>query len=148
MTEIDLEQALLHEVSRPNYQPVKDESVNLSASIRNLGLTPLNDVEFWFTAITPEGETKILFEQKLDLNVNESRTMNAYFRIDDWGIYTLRAIVNPNVTIFESNFENNALSQTLRVSISPLQLSNVLARPNYFKRNQKDIKDNQECCVT
>ncbi|MBC8235644.1 M20/M25/M40 family metallo-hydrolase [bacterium] len=123
-----------------NYQPVKGESVNLSASIRNLGLTPLSDVEFWFTAITPEGEIQILFEQKLDLNVNESQTMNASFRIDDWGIYTLRAIVNPNVTIFESNFENNTLSQTLRVSTSPLQLLNVLARPNYFKRNQKDIK--------
>ena len=123
-----------------NHQPVKGDTVNLSASIRNLGPTSLNDVEFWFTAITPEGEIQRLFEQKLDLNVNESRMVNASFRIDDWGVYSLRAIVNPNVTIFEPNFENNTLQQILKVSISPLQISNVLARPNYFKRNQEGGK--------
>lgn len=123
-----------------NHQPIKGDTVNLKASIRNLGPTPLNDVEFWFTVVTPESESQILFEQRFDLNVNESRTANANFRIEYWGVYTLRAIVNPNVTIFESNFENNTLQQILKVSISPLQLSNVLARPNYFKLNQKDIK--------
>ena len=123
-----------------NHQPVKGDTVNLSVSIRNLGPTPLNDIEFWFAVVTPEGETQIVFEQKFDLNVNESQMVNAQFRIDDWGIYTLRAIVNPNVTIFESNFENNTLQQILKVSFSPLQLSNVLARPNYFRRNQEGSK--------
>ncbi|MBM3235291.1 M20/M25/M40 family metallo-hydrolase [Candidatus Poribacteria bacterium] len=119
-----------------NYQVSKGDTVNLSAAIRNLSSIPLNDIEFWFTIVTPEGKVRIL-EQKLNLNVNESQTVNNYFRVDDWGVYTLRAIVNPNVTIFEPNFENNVLQQTLKASISPLQLSNVLARPNYFKLNQK-----------
>jgi hypothetical protein len=123
-----------------NYQPARGDTVNLSASIRNLSPIPLNDVEFWFTVVTPEGKFQILFEQKFDLNVNESQTVNAYFRVDDWGIYTLRAVVNPNVIIFEPNFENNVLQQTLKASISPLQLSKVLALPNYFNLNQKSSK--------
>jgi len=123
-----------------NQQAAKGDTVNLSASIRNLSSNPLADIEFWFTAITPEGETQILFEQEFDLSINGVQTVNASFRVDNWGIYTLRAIVNPNVAIFESNFENNVLQKTLKVSTSPLQLSNVLARPNYFKRSQKDVK--------
>ncbi|MBC8459954.1 MAG: M20/M25/M40 family metallo-hydrolase [Deltaproteobacteria bacterium] len=117
-------------------QLAKGDTVNLSASIRNLGTKDVDDIEFWFTVVTPKGETLVFFEQLINLAVGDTKTLHATFRVDDWGIYTLRAIINPNVTFFEPNFENNVQQQHLKVTTSPLYLSDVRARPPLFSRDK------------
>ena len=120
-----------------NPTPIRGDTVRLFAVVRNFGPGAVANAEVQFIVIMPDGEMRIIGAEKLNLETGVPQTVSGEFRVDDWGEYTIRVVVNPNVTIFEQNYDNNVLEKVMKVSSSTLRLSGISVYPNPLKFNEE-----------
>jgi len=124
-----------------NLQPKKGDTVGLTVVVRNLGPGAVADVEVQFIVMMSDGEIQIIEAGKLNLDVDAFQTVNGVFSVNDWGKYTIRAVVNPNVKIFEQDYANNVLERTINVSSSTVRISDMFIYPNplEFKEDSQTL---------
>ena len=125
-------------ISVSNPTPTKGELVELSATVKNGGPVAVNGILTQFAVVHPDGETKQLAKQRVNLDVGGSQTVQATFTPTAWGQFTLRAVVNDDTTVFESEFGNNRIETPLIVTDSGVVIENVIAYPNPISFNQWD----------
>lgn len=117
---------------------IKGDIARPAAVVRNLGPGAVTDVEVQFIVIMPDGKTQIIEAGSLDLEADAFQTVGGEFQVDDWGQYTIRAVINPNVTIFEQDYDNNSLEKVISASSSTLQISGLSVYPNPLGLNEKN----------
>ena len=121
-------------VSNPS--PTKGDEVTISANVTNAGPIPVENITVQFIVVNPDGSTETLPEQSVDLSVNQPTTVTARFTPTTWGVFTLRATVNDDTRVFESNFNNNRIESELTVANPSVTIENIVAYPNPLRLNQ------------
>ena len=121
-------------VSNPS--PTKGDEVTISANVTNAGPIPVENITVQFVVVNPDGSTETLPEQNVDLGVNQSKTVTTRFTPTTWGVLTLRASVNDDTRVFESNFNNNRIESELTVANPSVTIENIVAYPNPLRLNQ------------
>ena len=124
------------EISVSNPAPTKGDEITITADVSNAGPIPVENITVQFVIISPNGTSETLPEQSIDLSVNQSKTVSARFTPATWGVFTLRAIVNDDTRVFESNFNNNRLETELTVANPSITIENIIAYPNPLRLNQ------------
>ena len=109
----------------------------ITAEVTNAGPVPVENITVQFVVINPDGSAETLPEQSVDLGVNQSETVSARFTPTAWGILTLRALVNDDTRVFESNFNNNRIETELTVANPNVTIENIIAYPNPLRLNQQ-----------
>lgn len=120
-------------------QVERDQSISIFAQIRNNADVDLEDIEVKIVADC-NGKSRNILDEKLDLQANEIHSVTSNFELNQWGTHTIRGIVNPELTIFESDFTNNIIEQEIVVSDNQVALEDVIAYPNPFDPNTDDGK--------
>ena len=100
------------------------------------GPIPVENIAVQFIVVNPDGTSEILPEQRVDLSVNQPKTVSDRFTPATWGVHTLRAIVNDDARVFESNFNNNRIETELTVADPRVTIENIVAYPNPLRLNQ------------
>jgi hypothetical protein len=113
-----------------NSSPAKDEVIDISARIKNLGPGMAQDVKYKLVAVLPSGRLETLIEGKANLEVNKPIEVTASSQLKEWGTYKIRAVVNPDFDIFETRFENNIIEKPLIVSSEALKIDGIAIYPN------------------
>ena len=90
-----------------------------------------------FVAVHPDGVTEVIAEQRVDLDVAQSQTVNATFTPRMWGQFTLRAVANSDTNVFESDFGNNQIETILIVSGIGVMIENIVTYPNPINFSQR-----------
>lgn len=121
-------------VSNPS--PTKGDEVIISANVTNAGPIPVENITIQFVVVNPDGSTETLPEQHVDLDVNQPKTVTARFTPTTWGTLTLRASVNDDTRVFESNFNNNRIETELIVANPSVTIENIVAYPNPLRLGQ------------
>ena len=121
-------------VSNPS--PTKGDEVIISADVSNAGPVPVENITVQFVVVSPDGTSEALPEQSVDLSVNQPKTVSDRFTPATWGVFTLRAIVNDDTRVFESNFNNNRIETELTVADPRVTIENIVAYPNPLRLNQ------------
>ena len=117
-------------------QPIvlKEETVEINATLKNSGPVGVKQVSIQFLADLPDGSTEVISEHRTNLEVGESRVFRAEFTPSAWGKFTLRANVNTDTSVFESDFGNNEVRAELTVAgtedDSRLVIENIMAYPS------------------
>ena len=119
-----------------NPAPTKGDEVIITANVTNAGPGPVENIAVQFVVINPDGTSKILPEQRVDLSVNQSQTVTDRFTPTTWGVLTLRAVVNNDARVFESNFNNNWIETELTVANPRVTIENIIAYPNPLRLTQ------------
>ena len=125
-------------ISVSNPTPTKGELVELSATVKNRGPVAVKGILVQFVAVRPDGGTEPLAEQRVNLDVGGSQTVQATFTPIAWGQFTLRALVNNDTTVFESEFGNNRIETPLIVTDSGVVIENVIVYPNPINFSQRN----------
>lgn len=113
-----------------NSSPAKDDVIDISARIKNLGPRMAQDVKYKLVAILPSGQVETLIEGKANLEVNKPIEVTASSQLKEWGTYKIKAVVNPDFDIFEPRFENNIIEKPLIVSSEALKIDGIAIYPN------------------
>ena len=121
-------------VSNPS--PTKGDEVIITAEVTNAGPIPVENITVQFVVVRPDGSSETLPEQSVDLSVNQPQTVTARFTPATWGVFTLRALVNDDTRVFESNFNNNRIETELTVADPRVTIENIVAYPNPLRLNQ------------
>lgn len=121
-------------VSNPS--PTKGDEVIISANVTNAGPIPVENITVQFVVVNPDGSAETLPEQNVDLDVNQPKTVTARFTPTTWGALTLRASVNDDTRVFESNFNNNRIEAELIVANPSVTIENIIAYPNPLRLGQ------------
>ena len=121
-------------VSNPT--PTKGDEVIITAEVTNAGPIPVENIAVQFVVANPDGTSEILPEQRVDLSVNQPKTVSDRFTPATWGVHTLRALVNDDARVFESNFNNNRIETELTVADPRVTIENIVAYPNPLRLNQ------------
>ena len=119
-----------------NPAPTKGDEVIITAEVTNAGPVPVENITVQFVVINPNGTSETLPEQSIDLSVNQSQTVSDRFTPATWGVHTLRAVVNDDTRVFESNFNNNRIETELTVANPSVTIENIVAYPNPLRLNQ------------
>ena len=119
-----------------NPAPTKGDEVVITAEVTNGGPIPVENITVQFVVVSPDGTSETLPEQSVDLNVNQPQTVSAHFTPATWGAFTLRALVNDDTRVFESNFNNNRIETELTVANPNVTIENIIAYPNPLRLNQ------------
>ncbi len=119
-----------------NPAPTKGDEVTITAEVTNAGPIPVENITVQFVVINPDGSTETLPEGSVDLDVNQSKTVAARFTPTTWGVLTLRALLNQDTSVFESNFNNNRIETELTVANPNVTIENIIAYPNPLHLNQ------------
>ena len=119
-----------------NPAPIKGDEVIISADVINAGPVPLEDITVQFVVVSPDGTSETLPEQSVGLAVNQPKTVSDRFTPATWGVFTLRALVNDDTRVFESNFNNNRIETELIVANPNVTIENIVAYPNPLRLNQ------------
>jgi len=119
-----------------NPAPIKGDEVIITANVTNAGPVPLENITVQFVVISPDGTIETLPEQSVDLAVNQPTTASDRFTPTTWGVHTLRALVNDDTRVFESNFNNNRIEIELTVANPNVTIENIIAYPNPLRLNQ------------
>ena len=119
-----------------NPAPTKGDEVTITADVTNAGPVPVENITVQFVVISPDGTSETLPEQSVDLSVNQPKTVSARFTPATWGVHTLRALVNDDTRVFESNFNNNRIETELMVANPNVTIENIVAYPNPLRLNQ------------
>ena len=119
-----------------NPAPIKGDEVIITAEVTNAGPVPVENITVQFVVISPDGTSVTLPEQSVDLSVNQPQTVSARFTPATWGVHTLRAVVNDDTRVFESNFNNNRIETELTVANPRVTIENIVAYPNPLRLNQ------------
>ena len=113
---------------------LKGESVEIDATLKNSGPVGVKGVTIQFVADLPDGTTEVISEHTADLEVGQSQVFRARFTPPAWGRFTLRANVNTDTRVFESDFGNNEVRTELTVAgtghESRLVIENIMAYPS------------------
>ena len=125
-------------ISVSNPTPTKGELVEMNATVKNGGPVAVNGILVQFVAVRPDGRTEQIAEQRVNLGVGGSQTVQATFTPKAWGQFTLRALVNNDTTVFESEFGNNRIETPLIVTDSGVVIENVIAYPNPINFSQRN----------
>ena len=125
-----------------NPSPTKGDEVIITADVTNAGPIPVENIAVQFVIINPDGSSETLPEQSVDLSVNQPKTISARFTPATWGVFTLRALVNDDARIFESNFNNNRIETDLTVADPRVTIENIVAYPNPLRLNQPNAELN------
>ena len=123
-------------ISVSNSSPTKGDEVIITAEVTNAGPVPVENITVHFVVISPDGTAETLPEQNVDLSVNQPKTVTARFTPTTWGVFTLRALVNDDTRVFESNFNNNQVETELTVANPRVTIENIIAYPNPLRLNQ------------
>ena len=123
-------------ISVSNPAPTKGDEVIISASVTNAGSIPVDNITVRFVVVNPDGTSETLPEQNVDLSINQPKTVTARFTPATWGVFTLRALVNDDARVFESNFNNNRIETELTVANPRVTIENIVAYPNPLRLNQ------------
>ncbi|MDE0300365.1 MAG: M28 family peptidase [Candidatus Poribacteria bacterium] len=119
-------------ISQPTV--LKGDSVLIDATLKNSGPVGVEEVTIQFAADLPDGTTEVISEQTTNLEVGRSQNLRASFTPSAWGMYTLRANVNTDTRVFESNFGNNEVRAELTVAGTEgdgrLVIENIMAYPS------------------
>ena len=126
------------EISVSNLAPTKGDEITITADVSNAGPIPVENITVQFVIVSPDGTSKTLPEQSVDLGVNQPKTVSARFTPATWGVHTLRAIANDDTRVFESNFNNNRIETELTVANSTITIENIIAYPNPLRLNQQN----------
>ena len=124
-------------ISVSNPSPTKGDEVIISANVTNAGPVPVENITVQFVVVNPDGTSETLPEQSVDLGVNQLKTVTARFTPTTWGVHTLRALVNDDTRVFESNFNNNRIETELMVANPHVTIENIIAYPNPLRLNQQ-----------
>ncbi|MCH8291176.1 M20/M25/M40 family metallo-hydrolase [Candidatus Poribacteria bacterium] len=124
-------------ISISNPTITKDETVGLSATVKNGGPVAVKGIIVQFVAVHPDGVTEVIAEQRVDLDVAQSQTVNATFTPRMWGQFTLRAVANSDTNVFESDFGNNQIETALIVSGRGVMIENIVTYPNPINFSQR-----------
>ena len=108
----------------------------MTAEVTNAGPVSVENITVHFVVIGPNGTSEILPEQSVDLSVNQPKMVSARFTPATWGVFTLRAVVNDDTRVFESNFNNNRIETELTVANPNVTIENIIAYPNPLRLNQ------------
>ena len=119
-----------------NPAPTKGDEVIIAAEVINAGPVPVENITVHFVVISPDGTSETLPEQSVDLSVNQPKTVSARFTPATWGVHTLRALVNDDTRVFESNFNNNRIETELTVANPNVTIEDIVAYPNPLRLNQ------------
>ena len=119
-----------------NPAPTKGDEVIITADVANASPVPVENITVQFIVISPDGTSKTLPEQSVDLSVNQPKTVSDRFTPNTWGVFTLRAVVNNDTRVFESNFNNNQIETELMVTDPRVTIENIVAYPNPLRLNQ------------
>ena len=113
---------------------LKEETVEIDATLKNSGPVGVKEVAIQFVSDLPDGTTELISVHSVDLEVGESRVLRAEFTPSTWGKFTLRANVNTDTRVFESDFGNNEVRAELTVAgtgdDSRLVIENIMAYPS------------------
>ena len=119
-------------ISQPTV--LKGETVAIDATLKNSGPVGVKEVTIQFVADLPDGTTELISEHTADLEVGQSQVFRTRFTPSAWGQFTLRANVNVDTRVFESNFGNNEVRAELTVAgtgdDSQLAIENIMAYPS------------------
>ena len=121
-------------VSNPT--PTKGDEVIITAEVTNAGPIPVENIAVQFVVVNPDGSSETLPKQSVDLGVNQPETVSDRFTPTTWGVFTLRALVNDDTRVFESNFNNNRIETELTVADPRVTIENIVAYPNPLRLNQ------------
>ena len=119
-----------------NLAPTKGDEVIITADVTNAGPIPVENITVQFVVVSPDGTSETLPEQSVDLSVNQPKTVSDRFTPATWGVFTLRAVVNNDTRVFESNFNNNRIETELMVANPNVTIENIIAYPNPLRLNQ------------
>lgn len=119
-------------------QVVRNQTILISALIENKVEVDVEDIEVEIVVLSPDGEMQVILDDKFELKANETYSVIEDFKLDHWGTYTIRAVVNPELTVFESDFSNNVVEQLIVVSDEQIALKDVIAYPNPFDSDATD----------
>ena len=119
-----------------NSAPIKGDEVIITADVTNAGPVPVENITVQFVVISPDGTSETLPEQSVNLSVNQPQTVSDRFTPATWGVHTLRALVNDDTRVFESNFNNNQIETELTVANPNVTIENIIAYPNPLRLNQ------------
>ena len=119
-----------------NPTPAKGDEVIITADVTNAGPIPVENITVQFIIVNPDGTSETLPEQSVDLGVNQPKTVSDRFTPATWGVFTLRALVNDDTRVFESNFNNNQIETELTVADPRVTIENIIAYPNPLRLNQ------------
>ena len=113
---------------------LKGEAIEIDATLKNSGPVGVKGVTIQFVADRPDGITEVISEHTANLEVGESQVFRAEFTPSAWGKFTLRANVNTDTRVFESDFGNNEVRAELTVAgtgdDSRLVIENIMAYPS------------------
>ena len=133
------EPANLH-LSQPT--TLKGEAVEIDATVKNSGPVGVKEVTIRFVADLPDGTIELISEHTADLEVGQSQVFRTRFTPTAWGKHTLRANVNTDTRVFESNFGNNEVRAELTVAgtedNSRLVIENIMAYPSPVRFGTRD----------
>lgn len=118
----------------------KNQIVSISAGVENKVDIDVKDVEIKFWAVDSNGKSQNILNQNFDLEAKESYTVTTTFKLDQWGVYTIHGVINPELTVFESDFSNNIIEQKIVVSDEQVALEDVIAYPNPFAPDTTDAE--------
>lgn len=119
---------------------VRNQPISILAQIKNNVKVNTEDVEVKIVAIDFNGKSQNILAEKFDLKANQTHSVTSIFKLDRWGTYTIRGVVNPELTVFESDFSNNVIEQQIVVSNRQVALEDVIVYPNPFKPDTADEK--------
>ena len=113
---------------------LKGEPVDLDATLKNGGPVGVKGVTIQFIADLPDGATELISEFTTNLEVGGSQVFRAVYTPPAWGEFTLRANVNTDTRVFESDFGNNEVQAVLTVAgtgqDSQVAIESIMAYPS------------------
>ena len=113
---------------------LKGDSVDIDATLKNGGPVGVKEVTIQFVADLPDGTTELISKLMTNLEVGESQVFRATYTPSAWGKFTLRANVNTDTRVFESDFGNNEVRAELTVAgtgqDSQMVIESVMAYPS------------------
>jgi len=125
------------EFSVSNPMPTKGEKITIGASVKNAGPADVTGITVQFVAVLPDGTSEKISQHTVDLGAGQSQTISTTFTPAAWGIFTLRAVVNEDARVFESDFGNNRIETQLAVTDRSVAIESVVAYPNPVDFNPK-----------
>lgn len=124
-------------ISVSNPSPTKGAEITITADVINAGPVPVENITVRFVVVNPDGTSETLPKQSVDLSVSQPKTVTARFTPTTWGVLTLRALVNDDARVFESNFNNNRIETELTVANPRVTIENIIVYPNPLRLNQQ-----------
>ena len=121
---------------------LKGETVDMDATLKNNGPVGVKGIAIRFVADLPDGTMELISEHTASLDVGQTEVFRASYTPSAWGKFTLRANVNTDTRVFESDFGNNEVQTELTVAgtgrDSQVVIESVMAYPSPVRFGMTD----------